>query len=144
LEPFQYSIDNGQTFLTTNTFSELTQGEYMVVVLDASGTCSYRETVSIEVDVVSNVSEIYQDDIKVYPNPTIGELNIEFSNNPIFLEGLKIEIFDSLGRLIQSSSLTTGVQESNILMSIDDFNSGAYYLKCSNENFEKHFKLIKM
>lgn len=38
--PYTYSIDNGQTWQTSNTFSNLGQGVYIIMVEDANG-CSY-------------------------------------------------------------------------------------------------------
>jgi hypothetical protein len=46
--PYSYSINGGQSFTENNTFTDLLPGEYLVVVLDDLGMCSYEETVYIE------------------------------------------------------------------------------------------------
>ena len=48
LSPFQYSIDGGQTFLASNTFSDLATGVYNIFVQGATGSCTYQETVTVE------------------------------------------------------------------------------------------------
>lgn len=46
--PFQYSIDGGQSYGDSNTFTDLATGEYDVIVQGSTVNCSYQETVSIE------------------------------------------------------------------------------------------------
>jgi len=54
-DPYTYSIDGGQSFTETNTFTDLLPGEYLVVVQDDSGMCSYEETVYIEECTLNSV-----------------------------------------------------------------------------------------
>ena len=54
-DPYTYSIDGGQSFTETNTFTGLLPGEYLVVVQDDSGMCSYEETVYIEECTLNSV-----------------------------------------------------------------------------------------
>ena len=44
--PYQYSIDNGNTFQSTNSFGNLTAGTYSIVVTDAGG-CQNTESATI-------------------------------------------------------------------------------------------------
>jgi hypothetical protein len=53
--PYNYSIDGGQSFTESNTFTDLLPGEYLVVVQDDSGMCSYEETVYIEECTLNSV-----------------------------------------------------------------------------------------
>ncbi len=46
--PYQYSIDGGQNFVSSNVFPNLPVGPYNVIVLDASGICPYEVVVPIE------------------------------------------------------------------------------------------------
>ena len=48
LDPFNYSIDGGQTFQSSNTFNNLESGDYNVFINGALELCSYEETVTIE------------------------------------------------------------------------------------------------
>ena len=45
--PFEYSIDGGQTFFSSNTFNNLSTGDYDVFVQNPIDSCSYQETISI-------------------------------------------------------------------------------------------------
>jgi gliding motility-associated-like protein len=47
LTPLSYSIDNGQNFVATNTFSNLSAGIYSVVVQNAAG-CTSTQSVTIQ------------------------------------------------------------------------------------------------
>ena len=44
---YNYSIDGGISFTTNNIFSDLTPGEYFVVVEDDDGICSFEEIVYV-------------------------------------------------------------------------------------------------
>ena len=46
--PYQYSIDGGQNFVTTNSFLNLPVGDYNVIVKDASQICLYEVNASVQ------------------------------------------------------------------------------------------------
>jgi len=54
-DPLQYSIDNGTIFQTSNEFTDLSPGEYQIIVKDADGiTLSWDETIILtEPDTVN-------------------------------------------------------------------------------------------
>ena len=81
----------------------------------------------------TNFYDLYEN-IKVYPNPTQNSLNIQ-STSTIF----STEIIDINGRTIQSLS-----QNSNdIILDIENFQSGIYLLKVTTENGSSIQKIIK-
>ena len=81
----------------------------------------------------TNFYDFYEN-IKVYPNPTQNSLNIQ-STSTIF----STEIIDINGRTIQSLS-----QNSNdIILDIENFQSGIYLLKVTTENGSSIQKIIK-
>lgn len=45
--PYQYSIDNGATFQSTNTFSGLAPGSYNVIVQGGISNCTFEDTVDV-------------------------------------------------------------------------------------------------
>ncbi|MBI2259862.1 MAG: T9SS type A sorting domain-containing protein [Flavobacteriia bacterium] len=47
LNPFQYSINGGQTYVDTNVFSNLAAGIYNIVIQSSMESCSYQETITI-------------------------------------------------------------------------------------------------
>ena len=80
LSPFQYSIDNGQTFFDSNTFSDLTPGDYDVFVMGATGICTFEETVFVgacdftSVNIVATTaSSVVSTDGSIVITPTSGE-----------------------------------------------------------------------
>ena len=48
IAPFQYSIDGGLTYFETNSFSELSFGNYDISVIGSAGDCVFEQTVQIE------------------------------------------------------------------------------------------------
>jgi type IX secretion system substrate protein/SprB-like repeat protein len=55
--PFQYSIDGGANFQSSNIFNNLPGGDYDVVVTDGSG-CTYEETVTVGVCALDIMAEV--------------------------------------------------------------------------------------
>ena len=53
--PFQYSIDGGLTFFETNSFTDLSPGEYDILVIGSAGTCEFELHVTIEFCSLTNV-----------------------------------------------------------------------------------------
>jgi hypothetical protein len=60
--PYQYSIDGGVTFVTTNTFSNLGPGAYNIVVKDATNTYVYQQRVITEPTPLS-VDSVQKQDV---------------------------------------------------------------------------------
>ncbi len=80
LSPFQYSINNGQTFFDSNTFSNLTPGDYDVFVIGATGLCTFEQTVSVGACdftsanvVATTASSVVSSDGSIVITPTSGE-----------------------------------------------------------------------
>jgi hypothetical protein len=142
--PYAYSIDGGLTFFENNTFADLTTGEYEIMVQDASETCFYQETITLEFGVINNVNEVAASDIKVFPNPTNGMLTIEIDEAFPIAGDVQIEIYDYLGRMIESDVLSRLGNESKTVISLEEYASGSYFAKCYNEGFERYFKVVKL
>ncbi len=144
LEPYMYSVDGGQSYTEKNTFTDLTPGDYLIMVMDASGTCSYEETVTIGVEIVSEVEDLSIGSLKVYPNPVQETLVIEAATAFLAAGKINIELYDYLGRQVQTNALTRSSSESKAIISMQGFAAGCYFVKCYNDNFEQHFKVIKI
>ena len=84
------------------------------------------EDFSLDIDEIIDLNEL-----KYFPNPTSGILNISYSGNLI------ISVFDINGRKLLLTE--------NKTIDFTDFNDGIYIVKVKelNSNFVKHFKIIK-
>jgi len=142
--PFQYSIDGGLNFVSNNTFSNLDTGTYEIVFKDASGICNYEQTVTIEAEVMSNLNDILSHGIKIYPNPTSDNFKISIAASSMLSGEVNIEVYDNLGRKVQTGLISNGGNNAETTISLQGYSSGSYYIKCYNNTFEKHFKLIKI
>ncbi|MFT4665461.1 MAG: archaellum component FlaF (FlaF/FlaG flagellin family) [Gammaproteobacteria bacterium] len=143
-DPFQFSIDGGQTFVDNNTFANLSTGAYMIVIRDTLGLCSYEETVTLEFDIIDNVNDISLSDIKVFPNPTDGMLVIEIGETFTIAGDVEVEIYDCFGQLIQRSLISRFGEEAKAVISLEGVASGTYLVKCFNEIFEEYFRVVKI
>ena len=141
--PYLYSIDGGQNFETFNLFENLPVGPYNVVVQDESNICSYVEIVPIEVQAVGFDDELLSNEIILYPNPTKNEFTIEIESISALTEDINIEVFDPTGRTIQIGSISKD-GSGKTKMSLNGYVPGTYFIKCANQSFEKHFKVVKL
>ncbi len=142
--PFEYSIDGGQTFGNDEIFENLLPGNYDIVINSAFESCSFEETVEVGFDLIDNINDIHSNQIKVFPNPTKDHLIIEIAEFAQIVNTVNIEIYDNLGRLIQSSAISNNDGQSKTIISLNDFSPGTYFAKCFNNEFEKHFKVVKL
>ncbi|MCL2246559.1 MAG: T9SS type A sorting domain-containing protein [Lentimicrobiaceae bacterium] len=79
-----------------------------------------------------SIETLANDAVKVYPNPTSGELRI--TNCELGMEApsvVEVEIFDTYGRKISSNHLITS--SSNQLINISHLPSGVYFVKIATE-----------
>ena len=141
--PYLYSIDGGQNFETFNMFSNLPVGTYNVIVQDESNICSYEEGVPIEVEPLGIDDAFLTNGIILYPNPTKNDFTIEIESISVLSDDLNIEVYDNLGRTIQTGSIAKE-GSGKTKMSLSGYVSGTYFIKCFNNSFEKHFKVIKL
>jgi hypothetical protein len=141
--PYLYSIDGGQNYETFNLFENLPVGPYNVVVQDESNICSYEEVVPIEVEPLGLDGEFFSNGIIVYPNPTKNDFIVEIESLSALSEDVTIEVYDPMGRTIQTGSISKeGSGKTKI--SLGGYVSGTYFIKCGNQSFEKHFKVVKL
>lgn len=98
------------------------------------------------VNALKSVSQLYAEDIEIYPNPTAKELNIRVN---ALSEGVyQFDIFDSSGKLIQSffrEALAVGLHSFNFSDKTSGLKPATYILIISNGNtrISKSFTLIE-
>lgn len=95
-------------------------------------------TSSVENDFVSLNSS-------VYPSPTMGILNLEFTSN--YFDNSSIEIYNSNGNFMNSTQLETIIGPNTLSINLNDLGirQGIYFLVIRNKfyNIRKRFVFIK-
>ena len=142
--PFEYSIDGGQNFSSNNVFENLAPEIYNIVIRGIFESCIYEETVEVGFDIINSLSNIASSNIKLYPNPTHENFVIEIDETIAVSGNLKMEIYNSFGKLIQSDSNINFDNNSSAVVSLSQYASGAFIVKFYNNDFEKYFKVIKL
>jgi hypothetical protein len=143
-DSYLYSIDGGQNFTASGTFMNLPVGEYNIVVVDESSECIFEFERLLVASGIVGVAEEATDGtiIKVYPNPTSNQFNIEIESSGDWSEPLQILVLDRLGRVLETGSIPQGANRRTI--SLTGYAPGTYFVKCHTKAFEKNFKVIKI
>ena len=142
--PYQYSIDGGQNFSWINAFEGLPVGDYNIVVLDGLGVCEFHIGVPIESLGLVNIdseSEL-EKAVRLYPNPTDDQINVEITSPSLVEEEVVITVMDFFGRVVDKSLIKQG--SSKITISFNGYASGTYFVQCYNKSFKQNFKVIKI
>ena len=93
--PFQYSIDGGLTFFESNNFTDLSAGDYNVLVIGSAGTCEFEQDIVIEFCSLTSVdvqatgvpSSISTDgSITITPNSGIGPFQYSIDGGQNFYD----------------------------------------------------------
>ncbi len=102
-------------------------GDYIVAQsVITSGGCSVTETINLTVDVATATTDLEADRyIEVFPNPTDGTLNINFTFTEV--EKIGIQVSDVAGKLLLSKD-PVSYQNNNIQLDLQSFENGAYFL----------------
>ena len=127
-----YTVTNGK--LTFHT-----PGIYTVTMTNAAIVSNYPAKVTVPLEVVPvGISENDLADLKVYPNPTAGELRME--NGELRIEN--VEVFDVYGRKLSSNHLIP--TSSNHLINISHLQAGVYFVRIQTETGVITKKIIKL
>ena len=135
LNPGNYVSYQWNTGATTSNIvvnSNLTPGNYSytVSVKDQNG-CSSSDTIVISITTdLSYTNQEY--DIKVYPNPTKGLLNLEW---PREAELQTVDVYDAFGRLIQSIAIDANSIQTQI--NLKELAKGSYFIRLKGNEFTK-------
>lgn len=144
IDPYEFSIDGGQTFSSNLVFENLAPGTYDVVVKGLSEVCLYEETIEVGFEIIDNIENLSFNQIKLYPNPTQESFIIEIDGAIETYGDLRMEIYNSLGELIQSNDKVNFENNKSSIISLKQHASGTFIVKFYNNDFEKYFKIIKI
>lgn len=140
-ENYDISDPSGVSIMRTNFFDadyigdvipEGTQGALVGLAAHFSGDGQIFVRDSDDfVDENLSVDNFTDTDIKLYPNPTSANLNIQ-------LEGkAQVEIYSLLGQRVISQTI-----DGNSSIAVEHLNSGVYLIKITQENYEATQKLV--
>lgn len=126
------SATGNQWFLNGNSISGATQqnytaqqnGNYHVVVTNASNCSSQSNTLTFTTVGIDDLGSVGI--TTIYPNPTSGELNIQFSDNQ---SNVKLELYDINGKLVKQYSLNSIAPNSVETFNLDNIVNGVYTLR---------------
>ena len=141
---YEYSIDGGQTFETSSVFENLIPGTYDIVVRSDAQGCIYEETIEVGFEIINSLNDISLGNIKLYPNPTQENFIIEIDKTIPVSGEFKLEIYNSLGKLIQSDANLNFGNNSKAIISLSKYPAGTFMVKFYNNDFEQYFKVIKI
>jgi len=109
---------------------------YNVVGTNASG-CSTSTNVTVFVVTCTGLNTVtaFVNNISVYPNPTQGNLVVEFVNG----ETKNVKVLDVTGRLIVEKNISDDKAELNI----SNLSNGIYYVRVTSGSISEVFKIVK-
>lgn len=141
--PFTYSIDNNASSQESNIFNDLTAGDYTVIVTDATGLCTYTETVSVGIS--TSITEIDGQLVTftVMPNPTDGVFKITLDNMTTSENHLEIEILDIAGYIIQSKEIGKWDEQFIGTFSLYDYADGTYFIRVKHPKGQLLERVVK-
>jgi hypothetical protein len=110
---------------------------YTVTGTDANG-CKNNSSINLSVSACTGLGEITTtaSGVKVWPNPTKGEFNVEFLND----DAKTIEVLDLTGRLIQSNI----VSNKKMNVNLNNLSNGVYYIKIQTQASLEVVKVVKL
>jgi hypothetical protein len=109
-------------------------------MVEAVGNIFYNvNTRDFEIQAPLSVTENQFSNLKIYPNPTTGKVNISFQ--PKSNENIILEVYDIRGRAILNQTYqSTGRFEETL--TLDNAQSGMYLLSITNGNQKVTKKII--
>lgn len=133
---YEYSIDGGTTFQTSNTFNDLANGNYNIVIKDENG-CTIEDTVFVNVNSTEDVKGELQ--FELMPNPSDGLFSIKL--NLTGLTGFQLQVHDVIGREVYASEIRMdGFMQPTL--DLRGLASGTYFVKLSNGRYWGVQKLV--
>lgn len=146
----EYSVDN------QNTFQPIAQGIIGNSYLWLNPPISEDDTIWFKIigksvdgvlvnEVISNSSssptlasvKFNPNGIKLYPNPVLNEINLEFMNR---ISNLKLEIIDVRGRSVFSLEAKDTLSER---IDVSNFSQGTYFIRVQSELVEDFLRFVK-
>ncbi len=138
-EEYEYSIDGGETFQSSNIFSNLESGTYEIQFRSNGTKC--LETLTQTVDFVLGTS--VEETITIAPNPTTGVFKISVPGHEYIKGFLEVDIIDLNGRVIQHHRFSRYDDAFEGTISLYAYPEGIYFLKLINADSDRLVRIMK-
>jgi hypothetical protein len=121
-------------------------GDYNVIVMDDLGICEYAFDTPL---VVSGVVGVEDDlaasaarGVQLYPNPTRDHFTVDAASFGHLNGSIQVVVLDHMGRSLSSYVMAPG--RTSTVISLQQYPTGAYLVKCFNDASIQNFKVIKL
>lgn len=132
-----YLWDDNSTNQTLTVISaNETIGVHTYYVTVSNGSCESADSINVMVDICNKIPQLSITGLKVYPNPTKGQITI---TAPGYGKGTEIVIVNTDGQMI-----FTGKTDDNLplVANLSKYPKGVYLLKIKTGNFVKMERII--
>jgi hypothetical protein len=132
--PYTYEWNTGET---TQSILPDSSGTYYCVVTDTNGCEDWSNQYIYS---TTDVSEVFVNNLLVYPNPTRGILNVEFDNIDNKISSLSI--VNILGDIIYNENIENKTSKYSIKIDLSKYANGIYFVKLKTEDRYLSKKII--
>jgi len=141
------SLEKDESDLTETTASFLLP-EYQTIyywrvkAINASGESDWSETWNFTTEIISDVKELESKyGLKVYPNPAMESIFIEFSS-PWPLDA-DLMVFNSTGAMMKATKKKVYLGYNRIEINLQSLSCGTYYYRLIGQNIKLYGKFVK-
>ncbi|MEP1032801.1 CARDB domain-containing protein [Ekhidna sp.] len=138
-DTYEYSIDGGNTFQVSNSFTSIASGTYEIHVISNDGQCLEVGTFTVDFVLGTTLDQ----SIKVAPNPTNGVFKISVPGHDYIDGFLEVHVIDLNGRVIQNHRFSRYDQAFEGTISLYAYPNGIYFLKLVNAESGRLVKILK-
>jgi len=105
-----------------------------ITMASSNGETVDKSLVNINIDMVSSVEEVDENNISIYPVP---------ASDYIYLTGLEEEAYNVQIFTLSGKKIVDAEATNNDIVPVKDLPNGSYILRIHNETFSKAFRIIK-
>lgn len=138
-DTYEFSLDGGESFQSSNTFTNVPSGTYEILVVSNSGNCEISSSFSVDFVLGTSIDE----SIKIAPNPTNGVFKIAVPGHDYIKGFLQVQVIDLNGKIIQSHRFSRYDNTFEGTISLYAYPNGIYFLKLVNAESNRLVKILK-
>jgi hypothetical protein len=134
---FQWSGPENYSSSSEDIYNLSNAGCYSLIITDTMTFCRIDTTFCIA-DKTNIFDNIFDNQIKIYPNPVIGNFTVDFSNAD--LSKINMSIIDISGRIIKS--ILKQEKKDQIEINVNSIKSGLYLIRIQVDNDVLYRKIV--